>query len=46
VTRALQIEFEEILLPYFAAVVGARDCGHVRSAFQTDRDVSKFGECF
>ena len=27
-----QIELEEILLPYFAAAVGARHCGKVRGA--------------
>ena len=30
-----QIELEEILLPYFAAAMGARHCGKVRGAVQT-----------
>ena len=39
-----QIELEEILLPYFAAAVGARHYGQARGAFQTYRDVTEFGE--
>ena len=39
-----QIELEEILLPYFAAAVGARHYGEVRGTFQTNRDVTEFGK--
>src|SRR5947208_3069263 len=39
-----QIELEEILLPHAAAAVGARHCGEVRGAFQTDRNVTEFGK--
>ena len=39
-----QIELEEILLPYFAAAVGARHRGEVRGAFQTYRDVTEAGK--
>ena len=39
-----QIELEEILLPYFAAAVGARHYGEARGAFQTYRDVTELGE--
>jgi hypothetical protein len=39
-----QIELEEILLPYFAAAVGARHYGEVHGAFQTNRDVTEFGK--
>src|SRR6202023_4219392 len=42
VTR--QVELEEILLPYFAAAVGARHRGEVRGAFQANRDVTAFGK--
>src|SRR3989338_4416435 len=39
-----QIEFEEILLPYFAAAVKARHCGQARGAFQAYREVTEFGK--
>src|SRR5436190_12595537 len=39
-----EIELEEILLPYFAATVGARHYGEMRGAFQTYRDVTTFGK--
>src|SRR5260370_19996155 len=39
-----QIELEEILLPYFAAAMGARYGGEARGAFQTYRDVAEFGK--
>src|ERR1700750_2701448 len=39
-----KIELEEILLPYFAPAMGARHCGEVRGAFQTYRDVTRFGK--
>ena len=39
-----QVEPEEILLPHFAAAVRARHRGEARGAFQTDRDVTEFGE--
>src|ERR1700720_171907 len=39
-----QIELEEILLPYFAAAMGARHCRKMRGAFQTDCDVTLFGK--
>ena len=42
VTR--QVELEEILLPYFAAAVGARNRGEVRGALQTNRDMTAFGK--
>src|SRR5713101_2125956 len=43
VTR--QVELEEILLPYFAAAVGARHRGEVCGALQTNRDMTAFGKC-
>ena len=39
-----QIELEEILLPYFAAAMGARHHGELRGAFQTYRDVTEVGK--
>src|SRR5262249_14851300 len=39
-----QIELEEILLPHFAAAVVARPYGQLLRAFQTNRDVTEFGE--
>ena len=39
-----QVKFEEILLPHFAAAVGTRHYGEVHRAFQTNRDVTEFGE--
>ena len=39
-----QIELEEILLPYFAAAMGARHHGELRGAIQTYRDVTEFGK--
>src|SRR6266849_2313873 len=42
VTR--QVELKEILLPYFAAAVGARHRGEVRGALQTNRDMTAFGK--
>src|SRR5918995_3710180 len=39
-----QIELEEILLPYFAAAMGARHHGEMRCAFQTYRNVAEFGK--
>jgi hypothetical protein len=39
-----QIEFEKILLPYFAAAMGARNHGEMRGAFQTYRNVTEFGK--
>src|SRR3984957_16747586 len=41
-----KIELEKILLPHFAAAVGARHVGEMCSAFQTDRDVTEFGNHF
>src|SRR5271154_5714181 len=41
-----QNEPEKILLPNFAAAVGTRHVGEMCSAFQTDRDVTKFGNHF
>ena len=41
-----QCEFEEILLPYFAAAIGACHCCKMHGAFQTDRDVTLFGKNF
>jgi hypothetical protein len=41
-----QLELEEILLPYFAAATGARHCGKMHGAFQTDGDVTLFGKHF
>src|SRR5580704_17556536 len=38
-----QIELEKILLPHFAAAVSAGHVGEMCSAFQTDRDVTEFG---
>src|ERR687895_400642 len=43
-TALRQIELEEILLPYFAAAVGARHGGQARGTFQTYRDVTELGE--
>ena len=43
-TALRQIELEEILLPYFAAAVGTRHYGEVHGAFQTNGDVTEFGE--
>src|SRR5258708_17544941 len=40
-----EVELEEILLPYFAAAVGARHRGEVRGALQTNRDMTAFGKC-
>jgi hypothetical protein len=42
--RLRQIELEEILVPYFAAAMGARHGHEVRGAFQTYRDMAKFAE--
>ena len=39
-----QIELEEILLPYFAAAVGARHYGQPRGTFQANGDVTEFGK--
>ena len=41
-----KIELEKILLPHFAAAVGARHVGEMCSAFQADRDVTEFGNHF
>ena len=41
-----QIEPEKILLPNFAAAVGTRHVGEMRGAFQTDRDLTEFGNRF
>src|SRR5271155_429624 len=41
-----QIELEKILLPNFAATVGARQVSKMCGAFQTDRDVTEFGNHF
>ena len=41
-----KIELEKILLPHFAAAVSARHVGEMCSAFQTDRDVTEFGNRF
>src|ERR1700719_2068938 len=43
-TARRQVELEEILLPYFAAAVGARHRGEVRGALQTNRDMTAFGK--
>ena len=43
-TAVGQIELEEILLPHFAAAVGARHFGEARGAFKTYRDVTELGE--
>src|SRR5712671_2772286 len=43
-TATRQVELEEILLPYFAAAVGARHRGAVRGALQTNRDMTAFGK--
>jgi hypothetical protein len=40
------IELEEILLPYFAAAMGACHCCKMHGSFQTDRHVTFFGEHF
>src|ERR1019366_3015329 len=39
-----QFELEEILLPYFAAAMGACHCCKMPGAVQTDRDVTLFGK--
>src|SRR5271167_254287 len=39
-----KIELEEILLPHLAASVGARHDGQALGAFQTYREVTKFGK--
>src|SRR5271170_4655806 len=39
-----QIELEEILLPYFAASIGARHRDEMCGAFQTYRDVAELGK--
>ena len=39
-----QIELKEVLLPYFAAAVGVRNCGEMCGAIQTYRDVTEFGK--
>jgi len=44
-TAGRQVELEEILLPYFAAAVGARHGGEVRGALQANRDMTAFGKC-
>ena len=41
-----QIELEKILLPNFAAAVGTRHVGKMCGAFQTDCDVTEFGNHF
>ena len=41
-----KMELEKILLPNFAAAVGASHVGEMCSPFQTDRDVTKFGNHF
>ena len=41
-----KIELEKILLPHFAAAVGARHVGEMCGAFQADRDVTEFGNHF
>ena len=41
-----QIELQKILLPNFATAVGTRHVGKMCSAFQTDRDVTEFGNHF
>src|SRR5258708_27623640 len=43
-TATRQVELEKILLPYFAAAVGARHRGAVRGALQTNRDMTAFGK--
>src|SRR6266852_1455356 len=43
-TATRQVELEEILLPYFAAAVGARHRGGVWGALQTNRDMTAFGK--
>src|SRR5260221_14537964 len=43
-TATRQVELEEILLPYFAAAVGARHRGEVCGALQTNRDMTAFGK--
>jgi len=39
-----QIELEKILLPYFAAAMGARHDGEMCGAFQTYRGMTEFGK--
>ena len=39
-----QIELKEILLPYFAATMGARHHGEMRGAIQPYGDVAEFGK--
>src|ERR1700674_5497620 len=39
-----QIKLQEILLPNFAAAVGARHRGEVRGTLQADREMTKFGK--
>jgi len=41
-----QVELEKILLPNFAAAVGTRHVGEMCGAFQTNRDVTEFGNHF
>ena len=41
-----QIELEKILLPNFAPAVGTRQVSETCGAFQTDRDVTEFGNRF
>src|SRR6266446_9416149 len=43
-TATRQVELEEILLPYFAAAMGARHRGGVRGALQPNRDMTAFGK--
>src|SRR5260370_33129422 len=43
-TATRQVELEEILLPYFAAAVGARHRGGLWGALQTNRDMTAFGK--
>src|SRR3954467_2174545 len=40
-TALRQLEFQEILLPYFGAALGARHCRQPRGAFQAYRDVAE-----
>ena len=39
-----KLELEEILLPYFAAAMGARHHGKMCRAFQAYRNVTEFGK--
>jgi hypothetical protein len=39
-----QIELKEILLPYFAATMGAGHHGEMRGTIQPYRDVTEFGK--